>query len=140
MIQRIQSVYLVLAALLFVAFCLVHSPWSAGARATSVFSIVLIGVGALLALGSLVAVFLYAVRERQLLAIQALLFGTLFLLGMWIGRANYYGRLADLLAPAAHYDLYLELGLIAFGGLGLVLAAGGVRRDIALVRSMDRLR
>lgn len=116
MIQRIQSIYLLLAGLVTAV------PFAAGARGAAVLA-----VCALLGLLAFAGIFLYRNRKAQMalcrLGVAAAL--ALYLLHFYPepdGTAHW-----TLAAPAAYQALTL-------------LALGGIRHDERLVRAADRIR
>lgn len=137
MIQRIQSVYLLIASLVLVLFALFGVPPRAGFAAQGWLFWALVGASALAALAAVYAILLYADRERQRRAVagvQWLVVLVVLLLA-----------LTFLLHPALHITLrdvgdmigYL-LPVVAY--VLVRLAQRSIDRDIALVKSMDRLR
>lgn len=130
MIQRVQSAYLFVAAVLCFVIpvtsgWITPDGWAWYAPVRAVLSI-LVGVGAL------VAIFLYGDRSRQkvLVSVDTVLSLGLFvflLVSSWMAGPPSVGSLWPLLLPLAACVL-------------LVLARRAIARDIDLVRSMDRLR
>ena len=138
MIQRIQSLYLLLAAACLVLFVLTADVWVSGVAVEfSWLGPVAYGLSVLTALAALGAVFLYRDRARQRGVIGAT---------MWLDLALVAAVLGGLLAstgdaPAAGgYGRYLVALLPVAAYLFLRLGRAGVHRDIQTVRSMDRLR
>lgn len=140
MIQRIQTVYLVLGAVALGALLFFGVVWQGAATAQSWFTPAVVLVDFLAAAVALGAIFLYKNRPRQrqvIVAAQALT--TVLLLvfcgGLYLADALYVrtaqgldgGMLVALLLPIMAYVLFL-------------LARRGVEKDIERVRSMDRLR
>lgn len=141
MIQRIQSLYLLLACLAVAAVFLFDAAypgghtdvpgWMPGALFAMAFIIVAICVWALL---------LYKDRPRQLRVVlyaQIVIIAMIvaFLYGLWEA-----GELRDLLAgPDGGWKL-LAVALPFVAYVLLFLARKGIERDIELVRSIDRLR
>ena len=141
MIQRIQTVYLVLGALALLALLLIDPIWSgAAAQSQAWFAPTVLILGGLAALVALIAIFLYKDRKRQhkvIILAQGLT--VLHLLALYLGlylSNSLYVRtssgidvvmLIALVLPLAAYILFL-------------LARRGVKKDIDLVKSMDRLR
>ena len=140
MIQRIQTVYLVLGAVALGALLFFDLIWRGAATGQGWFTpavVVFDGLAVAVALG---AVFLYKNRPRQR---QVILFAqilTVLLLlvfcgGLYLADALYIrtaqgldvGTLTALLLPIVAYVLFL-------------LARRGVEKDIKLIESMDRLR
>jgi hypothetical protein len=141
MIQRIQTVYLVLGTLALIALALFDNFWNSQAAGTLVWFLPLLLVvwGAAIALG-LYSIFLYSDRKRQerrvftaqlsTLTLMVVLYGGLYLgdeLLVVTGEGTHAGRLFLLLLPIVTYVLFY-------------LARRAIRSDIELVRSMDRLR
>ena len=140
MIQRIQTVYLVLGAVALGALLFFGVVWQGAATAQSWFTPAVVLGDSLAVAVALGAIFLYKNRPRQrqvIVAAQALT--TVLLLvfcgGLYLEKALYVrtaqgldgGMLVALLLPIVAYVLFL-------------LARRGVEKDIEQVRSMDRLR
>jgi len=140
MIQRIQTVYLVLGAVALGALLFFGVVWQGAATAQSWFTPAVVLGDSLAVAVALGAIFLYKNRPRQrqvIVAAQALT--TVLLLvfcgGLYLADALYVrtaqgldgGMLVALLLPIMAYVLFL-------------LARRGVEKDIERVRSMDRLR
>ena len=136
MIQRIQSLYLILAIAALVALLftgLVHSNGNWTRWGTLGFAIPAV-------VGAVVALFMFKIRDRQrrlivyvqvstILAVIAL-YGSLYM------RQELYVRTVEGLdVPRL---VVLLLPLVAY--LLMILARRGVKKDIDLIRSMDRLR
>lgn len=141
MIQRIQTVYLVLGILAVAALGLFEQPWDSAAAAEygwyvpTLLALMVATIG-----GAAAAIFLYGKRPTQrrvVLGVQVL---TLGLAGVLYGGLYGAGTLAFrgpdgvlwsktvmLLLPLAAYGLFL-------------LARRGIEHDIELVESMDRIR
>jgi peptidoglycan/LPS O-acetylase OafA/YrhL len=129
MIQRIQSVYLLLAALLVLAV-----PVAGGFVTPDSwvwYTPVKAAVSILVSVGCLVAIFLYKDRQRQKRLVTVDLFLALALAGILLA--------AWLAAAAGSSDLWPS-GLPLAAAVFLFLARKSVSKDIELVRSMDRLR
>lgn len=136
MIQRIQTVFLTMAAAALVALLLTDIVHTSGSLAR--WGTLLFGVPALV--GAIGAIFLFRNRYRQrrlivatqlstILAVVAL-YGSLYLQGALSVRTMVgvdVMRLVVLMLPLAAY-------------LCLILARRGVTRDIRLIESMDRIR
>ena len=140
MIQRIQTLYLLLGVGLLIGVLFVDAIWAAGG-ALAWFPPAVFIVGGLAVVVALIALFLYKQRERQrtlVVAAQVLtvllmlaLYGGLFLADSLYVRSEgggwEVGLLVGLLLPIAAY-------------LCFTLARRGITRDIQLLRSVDRLR
>lgn len=146
MIQRPQTVFLLLGAALLVAFAALTFTWLPGvARGLGLYAPLSMGAAALAAAVALVAVFLYKDRARQRTVIgaaQALALVALvpFLAGLFIGSAEPATAADGMLVMGPPVGAYLVavMPLVAF--VLLRMARRGVDRDIATIRSMDRLR
>ena len=142
MIQRIQTVYLVLGALAMGALFFFSELWSGpAAQEFGWFTPAAAVLAGLAAAGALATVFLYGNRARQrafvagLQVLAALVTVLLFV--------SYYGAGAlGMTADAGGVDVgklaFLALPIVAY--VLFFLARRAVQRDIDLVRSMDRLR
>jgi len=146
MLQRIQTVFLILAALAFAA--LFEFPFAVSDVANSGFlsdkdydiydSPVLLVMTALGVVIALVAVFLYKNRALQIrLSYVVIILGILLLV---VAAILFYNQGATVLDNVKQIDdalgLYMPLLAFVFG----FLAARYIRKDEKLVRSMDRLR
>ncbi|WP_022836629.1 DUF4293 family protein [Salisaeta longa] len=137
MIQRIQSVYLVLAAVALASLPFLN--FDAGVS-LAWFTPTVIGLSGLAALSAVGCVALYANRERQLQAVQGVQVLVIVLAGAFYGGLFLAGGLAVQGAQGILWPNVAELALpiVAYGLL--VLARRGIKKDIELVASMDRLR
>lgn len=141
MIQRIQTVYLLLGALVLASLGFFEVPWSGPAAqefawfVPSLIGLLVVTVGT--ALG---AIFLYERRETQrtvVVGVQVLTFlltavfyGGLYMtetLALRDPSGILWGRSVMLLVPIVAYGLFW-------------LARRGIQHDIELVESMDRIR
>ena len=141
MVQRIQTVYLALGAIALVALLFAGVVWEGAAASTqSWFTAAVVGLGGLTAAVAVLAIFLFKDRSRQRKLIVLAQLTTVLLLvalfgGLYLADALYVrttqgvdvGMLITLLLPLAAYIMFL-------------LARRAVSKDIALVRSVDRLR
>lgn len=141
MIQRIQSLYLLAAALFVLAFVFLGDVWrtSVGGLFPWVGPVTL-ALGLATTLAALGAVFLYKDRRRQrtvILVAQWLdLVLVLLLVGVMVALnlGEYEGW--GMASQTAYITALLPFAAYVF----LRLARRGVEKDIALVKSMDRLR
>lgn len=141
MIQRIQSVYLLLGALCLASLGFFDSVWQNQAAETFVWFVPAVAiVGAATVLTALIAIFLYKNRKKQVKVVVAsqvmavgfmvILYGALFMAGDF-----------ELLKEAgADISELLILLLPIVGYILFYLARRSIQRDIDLVKSMDRLR
>jgi len=141
MIQRIQSVYLFFGALLLALVVIFSNAWMGTVVALHTsLSWVVFALSALGGLFGFATVFLYKDRKMQtrLIAIAqwidlALIFVLVAALGMFT-----FGSEQSAPLPSAMSYVVLLLPLAAY--ILLSLARRAVRKDIEIVRSMDRLR
>lgn len=137
MIQRIQSLYLLLAALALIAYVMigVPAPSMLGTYPWLAYALLaLAGAGALLSLGS---IFLYNNRARQL---QVVTLGQWLLLLLILVIALTLFLVPTLRTGLAEPVLLIPYLLVFAAYVFVRLAARAIGKDIALVRSMDRLR
>ena len=138
MIQRIQSLYLLIAAAMLVLFVVLGDVWALGVSAEIAWlGPVAFGLAVLTAVAALVSVALFKTRERQ----RSVIGWT-----MWLDLALVAAVLVGLFATAESAEPGGAVGryLVALLPVGayilLRLARAGVHRDIGVVKSMDRLR
>lgn len=140
MIQRLQSLYLLFAALLVALFFVLGADWRAYVGTVYPWlTLTTLVLGGLVMLLALVSIFFYKNRSSQAkvvrvaqgldLALVAVLVGCLVALSL--------NEEAAGLVPTS---LYLTLMCPVAAYLFLLLAKRGIDKDIALVRSVDRLR
>lgn len=153
MIQRIQSVYFLLASLALFAlfiFPLANVFDAAGAKRikiTGVYEIVgeellqkesftLLTIAAVvLAVLPLVLIFLYKNRKQQML-LTYILTAVVILFSYWVSVA-----IKGATSAVLHISDYgIGIGLSSVAVLFLILAARGIKKDEQLIRSADRLR
>jgi hypothetical protein len=142
MIQRIQTVYLVLGALASGALFLFDPLWGgAVVQRFGWFTPAAAALAGAAAAGALATVFLYGNRARQRTVTAGLQVLAALLTGLFFG--GFYGAGALGLRGA---DGALDFGKLTFWALPVVayifflLARRAIQSDIDLVRSMDRLR
>jgi len=141
MIQRLQSVYLALAVALLGLEYSFGSVWKGASAATySWFVPVTMGVFTLAAIGSFGAIFLYSHRKQQrslvILCQVIIVVGLLILFGSQYATNSLPPRVMTNLA----FQNWASLITPILAYLMLLLARMKIDKDIALVRSMDRLR
>ena len=140
MIQRIQSLYLLFGAAFVVLFLVLNEGWQTTLAALYPWlTPAVFVIGGLGALAALAAVFFYKDRARQrtiILAAQWLVLAlVLVLVGCLVATTL---DDAVVLTPTPFLYVTLLFPLVAY--VMLRLARRGVEKDMALVRSMDRLR
>ncbi|MEM6325777.1 MAG: DUF4293 family protein [Bacteroidota bacterium] len=133
MIQRIQSLYLLVAGGLLVTFGLIPTAWALGITVEWIVPVAR-GLAAFAAIVTFVGVALFKDRQRQRQLILGAQVVTLLTVAAVVG--GLFLREAGTAAPGAYL---LALAPVVSYVL-LRLAQRGVDKDIALVKSMDRLR
>ena len=134
MIQRIQSVYLLLVALLSAALLLgvYQKNWGLVFEGTSLMVVLAESIFTLIvSIGSL---FWYRNRQHQFVLNRLNLIAQLFLLGFFVYRSLNLSGGAQ--APEKGVGMLIPIFSIVF----LVLANRAIKKDEDLVKSVDRLR
>ncbi len=134
MIQRKQTVYLALAALALVSSFIVPAGVSA---ASSWLPAVAPGLSALIALGGIYGIFQYADRARQRSIVLGLQYAALAVLLVALG-LRYLSRDMTVALDTISWAMSAAPAAVAY--VLFLLARKAIEKDIALVRSMDRLR
>jgi hypothetical protein len=137
MIQRIQSLWLLLAAatiLLVLKFPIASATVGAEAKAFLASSnLPLFLIAILLGLSALVTIFLFKKRSAQKQLIWlSILVSVLFIILM------YFPAQAFISANAGGFNIGAGLPLVYI--ILMILAYSGIRKDEKLIRSIDRLR
>ena len=135
MIQRIQSVYLLLAGLAFIGTSLFRHVLAMDTQTWILPTVT--GLNVLVGIGALVSIFMYSDRKKQLGIISLLQYVALFVLLAAFGALYLSGGLAEI---TANLEVMALLVLPVLGYVLIRLAGTKIKKDIALVRSMDRLR
>lgn len=141
MIQRIQTVYLILGVLAIAGLGIVDTPWGSVAAAQyGWFVPVLIGLMVVTGGTALGAVFLYDRRKTQRTVVVGVQILTAGLAGVLYGGLYLAGTLAFTGPSGILWDrtIALLLPIVAYGLF--LLARRGIESDIELVESMDRIR
>ncbi len=160
MIQRIQSVYLLAFALACILLLLLPvcslipgetsvdqsvyyfsllstDAYSGGQMAVIHRSWPLVYTDCVLIVGSLLALFLFKNRKRQMLLTRILLFLSLAFIAVIVNSINSLREMAD----AGHIFRYsIAALLVVIPPIMAFFAFKGIKKDDALVRSADRLR
>lgn len=142
MIQRIQSVYLLLGAIALVGLLFFDSLWQSTAAATYGWFIpAVVGLGVVTAGVGLVAIFMYNNRERQRRVVVGVQLGTVLMLAALYGGLFLTNGLNVRTAGGAldvNKIVMLVLPVVAYAFF--YLARRGIESDIELLKSVDRLR
>ena len=135
MIQRIQSVFLLLAGLAYGGVGALQ-----GVLAQDIYTWMpptILVISGLVALGALVTIFLYNDRKKQLQLASILQYlGLLALVAVFGGL--YFAGAFDALGENIMAILAAVLPILGY--IFVRLATARIKKDIELVRSMDRLR
>ncbi|MDA0379600.1 MAG: DUF4293 family protein [Bacteroidetes bacterium] len=140
MIQRLQTVYLLLAVVFLAIMFLAQGAWTGVAASTySWYVPVTMGIFGLSAAGGVTAIFLYKDRQRQRGFVVLLQY--LIVVGMLTKMVATWltGGFASVMTDAS-FDFWLGFGSPVMTYLMFLMARRGIDRDIALLKSMDRLR
>lgn len=145
MIQRIQSVWLLLAALANVVLFKIDF-YTAHLVQNGVDTLVQVNVTAhypslllavLITIAPLIAIFLFKNRKRQKALANFSIIATLGFITLIIMRVSNLNNMTP--APTnGHYSILSVLPVVAI--IFLILAIQGIRKDDKLVKSLDRLR
>jgi len=138
MIQRVQTLYLAVAAVLLVVVTAAMNRANVGTEpmVVEVGAMLIAGFLAVVSLGS---VFLFANRTRQAQVVRWTRLGCLVLL-LSLGLLIFAGdRTAAMLSGEDGDLIVATIGSLLTLGL-LHLASSAVKRDIQLIKSMDRIR
>jgi hypothetical protein len=141
MIQRIQTVYLILGAAALIGLLFFDSLWSAQAAASYAWYLPAVaGAAGVAVLTSVTAVFLYTQRKTQRKVVVGAQLLTVVLAAALYGGLYLTDELAVRTAGAFNWSKGAMLGLPIVAYLFFLLARRGIDHDIELVESMDRLR
>ena len=135
MIQRIQTVYLIIVALLSGLLPFWFPLWKEGDK--EVYAIETLWVAAVFmvaAVFALITIFLYRNRKNQFVLNRLNLILNLFLLGFFVYRS------LSISGEAAASEKGIGMLIPIFSIVFLVLANKAIKRDEDLVKSVDRLR
>lgn len=133
MIQRIQSVYLLLAAVLCMGFGFVTQAWTSPDPILSFIAGIAAGIGIPL----IMAIFRYNNRKEQARFSRFGWFMALALCLAWLGYQAFNGQVQAL---SQNPHLMAGGGMLMGGALLAWLANRAILKDEGLVRSMDRFR
>ena len=137
MIQRIQTVYLFLAALSAVLFIVIpfgQIKSDAGVETWHIYQVMPIMIAAIItAVSCLVSIFLFGNRKNQLKLITLDIVLSIILIGLFIyGVTQHIGMQNYIFGIGALLPLFVLIFIL--------LARYAIQKDEKLVRSMDRLR
>lgn len=141
MIQRIQSLYLLLGALVLAGMGLFELPWSGSAAAEyDWFVPALIVLLVMTVATALTAIFLYDRRKTQRQVVIGAQVLTVCLAGVLYG-GMYFARTLSFVGVTGILWSKSIMLVLPIGAYGFFLfARRGIENDIELVESMDRIR
>ena len=136
MIQRIQSVFLLLSSLSFLGTGFFRTA-VVGVESFEWLPMALLGLNGLVGVGALAAIFFFKDRKQQLKTTNFLQYGAIVALLAAFGASYLSGALNEITTNVGAMALLI---LPILGYLFIRLASARIKKDIELVRSMDRLR
>ncbi len=135
MIQRIQTLYLMVVALLAAVLPFFLNLWLEGEVAIYAQDELLISIAFyVIAILAVLAVFLYKKRQNQFVVNRLNMILNLFLLGFFVYRS------LNLSGGTAVSEKGIGMLIPVFSIVFLVLANRAIKKDEDLVKSVDRLR
>jgi hypothetical protein len=141
MIQRVQTIWLLLAAI--AGFLLTRVPLYEGTLAGESIkkhfaseSLLLLAVAIIAALSALIAVFLFKNRSVQMKLTLLGMLASVAFIALEVMQAEQFGKTAGILKLSYLWGALLPVAMILF----LILAAVNIRKDNKLVKSLERLR
>lgn len=141
MIQRTQSLYLLLGAIALFALLLFDLAWTSPAAADfDWFTPVVLTIAGVLGVAAVGTIFLYGNRPRQKSAVVAIQYATIVFMLVLYGSMYMAGDLHFMRNGETDTGKVVAMAMPVLGYILFFLARRGIVRDIELVRSMDRLR
>ena len=141
MIQRVQTIWLLLAAI--AGFLITQVPLYEGTLAGQAVkkyfateSLLLFAVAIIAALSSLIAVFLFKNRSAQIKLVIFGILASVAFIALEISQAENFRKSGGILKLSYVWGALLPVAMIFF----FILAAINIRKDSKLVKSLDRLR
>lgn len=140
MIQRLQTIYLLLAVVLLAILFLAEGAWTGTvATAHSWYVPVTMGLFGLAAAGGVTSVFLYKDRKRQRGLVVIMQLVVLAGLLVKVVMNSMAGGFASVSSDAS-FEYWVGFGAPVMAYLMFLMARRGIDKDIKLIKSMDRLR
>ncbi|MCW3110897.1 MAG: hypothetical protein JWQ09_5403 [Segetibacter sp.] len=141
MIQRVQTIWLLLAAI--AGFLTTQVPLYSGTLAgevikkyTATESLLLFAVAIIAALLAVIAVFLYKNRSSQMKFTGLGIFVSIALIALEVWQIGTFEQSNSILKGTYYWGALLPIAMAIF----FILAAINIRKDNKLVKSLDRLR
>jgi hypothetical protein len=140
MIQRLQTVYLLLAVICLGILFLADGAWTSAATSSHAWYVpVSMGLFGLAAAGGVSAIFLYKDRRRQRSLVVAMQIAVLLALVLKVVLTSMAGGFVSITNNAT-FEYWVGFGAPVMAYLMFLMARRGIDKDIALIKSMDRLR
>jgi hypothetical protein len=140
MIQRLQTVYLFLAVVFVAIMFLAQGAWTGSAATAYAWYVpVTMGIFGLVAAGGFTAIFLYKDRTRQRSLVLLLQYLIVLGLVVKVGASYLTGGFGSVTSDA-EFEFWVGFGAPVMTYLMFLMARRGIDKDMALVKSMDRLR
>lgn len=141
MIQRKQSIFLLLAGVCLAVFLALSAAWTVGPiTALSWFSTTAYILGGMTAVVAFAGILLYKQRPQQQRVVTIAQWLDLALIAVVVVALGLTFQDTDAGPPAEWLLTYWSLTLPVLAYVFIWLAKRGIAADIALVKSMDRLR
>lgn len=141
MIQRVQTIWLLLAAI--AGFLITSAPLYEGTLAGQAIkkffadqNFLLFAVAIIAALSALTAVFLFKNRSLQMKLVIFGILASVAFIALEVWQAGSFSKSGGILKLSYQWGALLPVAMILF----FILAAVNIRKDNKLVKSLDRLR
>ena len=141
MIQRVQTIWLLLAAI--AGFLTTQVPLYSGTFAgevikkyTATENLLLFAVAIIGALSALIAIFLYKNRSNQMKLTGLGIFVSIVLITLEVTQIGTFQQSPGIVKGTYYWGALLPIAMTIF----FILAAINIRKDNKLVKSLDRLR
>ncbi|MCW3115245.1 MAG: hypothetical protein JWR18_3641 [Segetibacter sp.] len=141
MIQRVQTIWLLLAAI--AGFLSTQMPLYAGTLAGDVpklyyatESLLLFAVAIIGALLAIISIFLYKNRGTQMRFVGLGIFVSIALIALEVWQIGTFGQSGGMVSGTYYWGALMPIAMLIF----FILAAVNIRKDNKLVKSLDRLR
>jgi len=140
MIQRLQTIYLLLAVVVLAILFLADGAWTGIAASSYAWYVPLtMGLFGLAAAGGVTSIFLYKDRKRQRGLVVLMQLVVLAGLLIKVVMNSMTGGFASVSADAS-FEYWVGFGAPVMSYLMFLMARRGIDKDIKLIKSMDRLR
>ena len=141
MIQRVQTIWLLLAAV--AGFLLTQVPIYVGSLAgvvarkySATENLLMFALAAVAALLGFIAIFLFKNRKTQLRLTTIGIFVSIALIAIEVWQIGSFGEANPTLKGSYYWGALLPIAMMVF----FIMAASNIRKDEKLVKSLDRFR